>query len=153
MDKLNVSVFLLLGTHDTQDAIVSVGPMPGTVTVSVTYAVNTSALGHLAILVNSSNMAVSFTAQERSSQPATISRLLADEYTALVFDIELTSTATGTLLDTRCERRVNKSTPVKKTVSETEILARAMVSRVTACIQLLQAQPYTRIFLTNFIVK
>ena len=88
MDKLNVSVFLLLGTHDTQDAIVSVGPMPGTVTVSVTYAVNTSALGHLAILVNSSNMAVSFTAQERSSQPATISTLLADEYTVPVFDIE-----------------------------------------------------------------
>ena len=81
-------VFSLLGTHDAQDAVVSVGPMPGTVTVSVTYAVNTSAMGHLAILVNSSDMAVAFTARDRSSQPATISGLLADEYTALVFDIE-----------------------------------------------------------------
>ena len=62
--------------------------MPGTVTVSVTYAVNTSAMGNLAILVNSSDMAVAFTARDRSSQATTISGLPADEYTALVFDIE-----------------------------------------------------------------
>ena len=80
--------FLFLGSHDVQDAVVTVGPMPGTVTVLVTYAVNTSAMGHLAILVNSSDMAVAFTAQDRSSQATTIRGLLADEYTALVFDIE-----------------------------------------------------------------
>ena len=80
--------FLLIGTHDAQDAVVTVGPMPGTVTVSVMYAVNTSAVGYLAILVNSSDMAVAFTARDRSSQATTISGLPADEYTALVFDIE-----------------------------------------------------------------
>ena len=82
------NAFLLQGTHDAQDATFAVGPMPGTVTVSVKYAVNTSAMGHLTILVNSSNMAVAFTVPDRSNETTTIRGLLTDMYTALVFDVE-----------------------------------------------------------------
>ena len=77
-----------IGTHDVQVAAVIVGPMPGTVVISIKYAMNTTAMGYLAILMNSSDIAVAFSAPDRSSEVTTINGLIADTYIALVFDID-----------------------------------------------------------------